>query len=100
MKIYVVVETFLGRKVPEIKGVYKDKEKAEEIKDSYRFAFISEQNLIQLQTEKTQAEVYVVLELLILNVPRVVGVFKNKELAKETATNCEYDAQVIEKKLL
>ena len=64
MKVYVVVETFLGEKVPEIKGVYKEKAKAEEIKDNYRFAFMSEQYLIQVQTKKKSIEVYVVYELL------------------------------------
>ena len=90
MKVYVVVEMFLGGKVPEIKGVYKDKEKAEEIKDNYRFAFIDEQNLIQSQAEKMQTEVYVVYELLHLNVPRIVGVFKDENLAQEEAQGCEY----------
>ena len=90
MKVYVVVEMFKGMKVPEIKGVYKDGKKAEEIKNYYRFAFIDEQNLIQAQVEKMQTEVYVVYELLYLNVPRVVGVFKDENLAKEVAQGCEY----------
>ena len=100
MKVYVVVETFLGWKIPEIKGVYKNREKAEEIKNNYRFAFVDEQNLIQTQAEKTQTEVYVIVELLKLNVPNVVGVFKNKLLAEEMATDCKYDAHVIEEKLI
>lgn len=89
MKVYVVVETFLGEKVPEIKGVYKEKAKAEEIKDNYRFAFMSEQYLIQVQTKKKSIEVYVVYELLKINVPKIVGVFDDKNLAKEVAKNCE-----------
>lgn len=100
MKVYVVVELFKGGKIPEIKGVYTDKVKAEEIKNNYRFAFIDEQNLIQVQTEKTQTEVYVVMELMKLNVPRIVGAFKNKELAEEMVASCEYDAQVIEEQLI
>ena len=100
MKIYVVVELFKGGIKPEIRGVYTDKTKAEEIKGNYRFAFIDEQNLIQSQAEKVQTEVYVVMELLKLNVPRIVGAFKNKTLAEEMATNCEYDANVIEEKLI
>ena len=40
MKVYVVVEIFKGKKVPEIKGVHKDRTKAEKIKNNYRFAFI------------------------------------------------------------
>ena len=100
MKIYIVAECFKGGKTPEIKGVYTDKTKAEEIKNNYRFAFIDEQNLIQSQAEKVQTEVYVVMELLKLNVPNIVAVFKNKALAEEMATNCEYDAHVIEEKLI
>lgn len=100
MKVYVVIECFKGGKIPEIKGVYTDKTKAEEIKNNYRFAFIDEQNLMQVQAEKTQTEVYVVMELLKLNVPRIVGAFKNKALAEEMATSCEYDTQVIEEKLI
>lgn len=100
MKVYIVVECFKGGKIPEIKGVYTDKIKAEEIKDNYRFAFIDEQNLIQVQAEKMQTEVYVVMELLKLNVPKIVGAFKNKALAEEMATNCGYNVQVIEEKLL
>lgn len=99
MKVYIVVELFKGGIKPEIRGVYKDKTKAEEIKSNYRFAFIDEQNLIQVQAEKTQMEVYVVMELMKLNVPRIVGVFKNKALAEEMATNCEYDAQVVDCKM-
>ena len=89
MKVYVVVETFLGGKVPEIKGVYKEKEKAEEIKDNYRFAFISEQYLIQVQTKKKPIVVYVVYELLKLNVPKIIGVFDDENLAKEVAKDCK-----------
>ena len=100
MKVYTVVECFKGGKLPEIKGVYTDKIKAEEIKNNYRFAYVDIQNLIQSQTEKTQTEVYIVMELLLLNVPRIVGVFKNKEIAKETADSCEYKANVIEEKLI
>ena len=100
MKVYVVVELFKGGKIPEIKGVCTDKTKAEEIKGNYRFAFIDEQNLIQSQEEKIQTEVYVVMELMKLNVPNIVAVFKNKALAEEMATNCEYDTQVIKEKLI
>lgn len=99
MKVYVVVELFKGGKIPEIKGVYTDRTKAEEVKDDYRFAFIEEQNLIQVQTEKMQTEVYIVMELLKLNVPNIVAVFKNKALAEEMATNYD-NAQVIEEKLI
>ena len=99
MKVYIVVELFKGGIKPEIRGVYTDKTKAEEIKSNYRFAFIDEQNLIQSQAEKVQTEVYVVMELLKLNVPRIVGAFKNKALAEEMATNCEYDAQVVDCKM-
>jgi len=90
MTVYVVVECFLGGKIPQIKGVYKDRTKAEKIKNNCRFAFIDEQNLIQAQAQKMQTEVYVVYELLHLNVPRVVGVFKDENLAKEVAQGCEY----------
>lgn len=89
MKVYVVVEMFLGEKAPNIKGVYKEKAKAEEIKDNYRFAFMSEQYLIQVQTKKKSIEVYVVYELLKLNVPKVLGVFDDENLAKEVAKDCE-----------
>ena len=37
-----------------------------------------------------QTEVYVVYELLYLNVPRIVGVFKDENLAQEAAQGCEY----------
>ena len=100
MKVYVVVELFKGGKIPEIKGVYTDRTKAEEIKNDYRFAFIEEQNLIQVPAEKMQTEVYVVMELLKLNVPNIVAVFKNKALAEEMVTSCEYDAQVIKEQLI
>lgn len=94
MKAYVVVECFKGGKTPEIQGVYKDRTKAEELKNNYRFAFIDEQNLIQILSEKKQAEVYVVYELLHLNVPRIIGVFKDKNLAKTVADDCKYIAYV------
>ena len=90
MKVYVVVECFKGKKTPEIKGVYKDRKTAEETKNNYRFAFIDEKNLIQAQAEKLKTEIYVVYELLVLNVPRIVGVFKDENLAKEVAQGCEY----------
>lgn len=94
MKVYVVVEMFKGKKVPEIKGVYKDRTKAEEIKNYYRFAFIDEQNLIQSRAEKMQTEVYVVYELLRFNVPNVFGVFKDENLAKDVAQDCQYVSYV------
>ena len=94
MKVYTVVEMFKGDKIPEIRGVYTDKARAEEIKNKYRFAFIDEQNLIQAQTQKMQTEVYVVYELLYLNVPRVIGVFKDENLAREVAKDCEYVSNV------
>lgn len=100
MKVYIVVECFKGDKIPEIRGVYTDKIKAEEIKNNYRFAFIDEQNLIQVQAEKMQTEVYVVMELLKLNVPKIIGAFKNKALAEEMATSCGYNVQVIKEKLI
>ena len=100
MKVYIVVECFKGGKTPEIRGVYTDKTKAEKIKNNYRFAFVDMQNLIQVQAEKTQTEVYIVMELLKLNVPRIVGAFKSKELAEEMATSCEYNAHVIKEKLI
>lgn len=94
MKVYVVVECFLGGKIPEIKGVYKDRAKAEEVENNYRFAFVNEQYLVQVQAEKIPAEVYVVMELLMANVPRIVDVFKDENLAKEVAKGCTYDACV------
>ena len=94
MTVYVVVECFLGEKIPEIKGVYKDKTQAEEIKNNCRFAFINEQNLIQAQAEKMQMEVYIVYELLVGNVPKVIGVFKDENLAKEVSQSCEYVANI------
>ena len=99
MKVYIVVEMFKGKKTPEIKGVYKDRKKAEEIKNNYRFAFIDEQNLIQSQTEKMKTEVYVVYELLYLNVPKIVGVFKDENLTQEVAQDCKYVSNV-EKQVL
>ncbi len=100
MKVYVVVECFLGGKIPEIKGVYKYKTKAEEIKCNYRFAFVNEQNLIQTKAEKMQTEVYVVYEILVCNVPRVVGVFKDENLAKYIAQDCEYKGKIKKFKVL
>lgn len=94
MKVYVVVECFKGGKIPEIKGVYKDRIKAEESQNNYRFAFIDEQNLIQAQVEKMQKEIYVVYELLYFNVPRVVGVFKDENLANEIAKDSKYVCNV------
>ena len=99
MKVYIVVECFKGKKPPEIKGVYKDRIKAEEIKNNYRFAFIDEQNLIQAKEEKMQTEIYIVYEFLVLNVPRIVGVFKDENLAREVAQGCEY-VGYIEKQIL
>ena len=90
MKVYIVVECFKGEKNPEIKGVYKDRTTAEEIKNNYRFAFVDEKILIQAQAEKMQTEIYVVYELLHLNVPRIIGVFKDENLAQEVAKDCEY----------
>ncbi len=95
MKVYVVVECFVGGKIPEIKGFYRARTKAEEIKNNCRFAFVDEQNLIQVQTEKMQAEVYVVYELLIANVPRIIGVFKDENLAKEVAKDCKYVSNIL-----
>lgn len=99
MKVYVVVEMFKGDKIPEIRGVYTDKAKAEEIKNIHRFAFIDAQNLIQTRAENEPKEVYVVYELLVCNVPRVVGVFKDENLAKGMAEGCEYPA-LVEKRIL
>ena len=99
MKVYVVVEMFKGGITPEVRGVYKNKETAEVKKNNYRFAYIDEQTLIEFQNEQAQEEVYVVMELLKLNVPRVVGVYKNKELAHNISVGCEYDVCVIEEKL-
>ena len=95
MTVYIVVECFLGGKTPRIKGVYKDRTKAEKIKNNCRFAFIDEQNLIQAWAEKTQTEVYVAYELLIANVPRIIGVFKDKNLAKEVVKDCKYVSKLI-----
>lgn len=91
MKIYVVVEMFLGGIIPKVRGEYIGRTKAEENKDSYRFAFISEQNLIQIVNEKLQTKVYVIIELLKFNAPSVVGVCKNKELAREMSLDRGYE---------
>ena len=101
MRVYVVVEDFLGGKtIPDIKGVYRDEATAEEVKSHYRYAFVKEKHLIQLPEEKMQTEVYVVMELLFGNVGRIVGVFKNKALAEEIVPGCEYDAIVVETQLI
>ena len=86
--------------VPQIRGVYQDEVKANEIKNDYHFAFIDKQQIIQTYDEKLNKEVYVVMELLKLNVPRIVGVYKNNKLAEEMAYSCEYNAQVIQVKLI
>lgn len=41
-----------------------------------------------------QTEVYVVYELLRFNVPNVVGVFKDENLAKDVAQDCQYVSYV------
>ena len=74
--------------------------KANEIKNDYRFAFVNKQKIIQTKEEKLNKEVFVVMELLKLNVPRIVGVYKNNKLAEEMAYSCEYNAQVIQVKLI
>ena len=99
MQSYVVVEMFLSGEPPKVRGIYKDKIDAEKIKNDYRFAYISEQNIIQSQHECSQKEVYILLELLKLNVPRIVGVFKNKQLSIDMANSCEYMTQIIEEQL-
>lgn len=99
MKVYVVVEWFKGGKKPEIKGVYKDRIKAKEITDNYRFAFIDEQVLLQMQADKEKDEVYVLYELLVLNVPRIIGVFKDENLAKDMAKDGEYENFIIKQVL-
>lgn len=99
MEVFVIVEMFKGGIIPKIRGVYKNEMKANDIKNKYRFAFINRQQLIQTSKEKNNKEVYVVMELMTLNVPNVVGVFKNKELADEIAIVCKYNAQVIEQQL-
>ena len=100
MDVFVIVEMFKGGIVPEIRGVYQDEVKANEIKNDYRFAFIDKQKIIQTQEEKQNKEVFVVMELLKLNVPRIVGVYKNNKLAEEMTYSCEYNAQVIQVKLI
>ena len=40
------------------------------------------------------------MELMKLNVPRIIGAFKNKSLADEMVPNCEYEAQIIKETLL
>lgn len=99
MEVFVIVEMFKGGVIPEIRGVYQNEMEANDIKHKYRFAFIDKQQLIQTSKEKNNKEVYVVMELMTLNVPNVVGVFKNKELADEMAISCKYNAQVIEQQL-
>ena len=99
MQSYVVVEMFLGGKIPEVRGIYQNKIDAEKIKNDCKFAYISEQNIIQTQSERELREVYVVMELMTLNVPNVVGVFINKELANEMAIDCKHNTQVIEQQL-
>ena len=100
MKVYITVELFKGGKKPEIRGVYTDRAKAKEVWDNCRFGFIDEQNLIQSGAEKMQTEVYIVMELMKLNVPNIVGAFKNKTLAEEIAKSCEYNTYVIKEKLI
>ena len=100
MKVYIVVEWFKCGKKPEIKGVYKDRKKAKETTNNYRFAFVDEQVLLQMQADKTKDEVYVLYELLVLNVPRIIGVFKDENLAKEVAKDCEYESIVIKQNLV
>ncbi len=99
MEVFVIVEMFKGGKMPKIKGVYQDEMKANEIKDDYQFAFIDKQPIIQTKEEKINKEVFIVMELLKLNVPRIIGVFKNKLLAEEMAGSCENKTQVIEANL-
>lgn len=100
MEVFVIVEIFKGGILPQIRGGYQDEVKAKEIKNDYHFAFIDKQQLIQTEDEKLNKEVYAVMELLKLNVPRIVGVYKNNKLAEEIANSCEYDAQVIKEKLI
>ena len=99
MEVFVIVEMFKGGIMPEIRGVYQDEMKAHEIKNDYRFAFIDKQKIIQTKEEKLNKEVFVVMELLKLNVPRIVGVYKNNKLAEEMANSCEYNTQLIKEKL-
>lgn len=99
MEAFVIVEMFKGGLVPKIRGVYQYEMKANDIKNDYRFAFISKQKIIQTKEEKISKNVFVVVELLKLNVPRIIGVFKNKKLAEEMANCCEYETQIIEEQL-
>lgn len=100
MKAYVVIELFLGKVAVEVKGVYKDKDSAESAKSACRFAFIQELNLIELQSEKELKDVYIVLEPFVFKVPRVVGVFKNKEIAIETVTKSSIGVEILEGKIV
>lgn len=100
MEVYVIIEMFKGGIVPQIRGVYQDEVKANEIKNDYHFAFIDKQQIIQTYDEKLNKEVYVVMELLKLNVPRIVGVYKNNKLAIEMGKVCEYETQIIEEKIM
>lgn len=100
MQVYVVVEMFKGEKLPVVRGVYTNKIITEQTKNDLRFAYIDEQRLIQSQSEKEIKEVFVVIELLKLNVPRIVAVFKSKEHAEEIVANTEYETQIIEEKLI
>ena len=99
MQSYVVVEMFLGGKTPKVRGIYKNKIDAEKMKNDYRFAYISVQNIIQAKSEEELREVYIVMEMMTLNVPNVVGVFKNKKIADEMAVSCRYNAHVIKERL-
>ena len=96
MEIFVIVEMFKGMKVPKIRGVYQNEMRANIVKKDYQFAFIDKQQLIQTQEEKINKKVFVVMELLKLNVPRIIGVFKDNKLAKEIAISRKYKTQVIE----
>ena len=100
MEVFVIIEMFKGGVMPKIRGVYQDEMEANEIKNDYHFAFIDKQQLIQTEQEKNNKEVYIVMEVMTLNVPNVVGVFKNKELAEEMALSCKYNAQVIGEQLI
>lgn len=99
MEVFIIVEMFKGGKIPKIRGVYQNEMEANEIKNDYRFAFIDKQQLIQTSKEKNNNEVYVVMELMTLNVPNVIGVFKNKELADEMAVSSKYNVHIIEEQL-
>ena len=100
MEVFVIVEMFKGGIMPKIRGIYQDEMKVNEIKNDYRFAFIDKQKIIQTSEEKLNKEIFVVMELLKLNVPRIVGVYKNNKLAEEMAYCCECNAQVIQVKLI